>query len=44
MAILAGDSLASSIIGNFYIKFNNPSIPTKLFKTEDEALDWLKKY
>jgi hypothetical protein len=44
MAILAGNSLASIIIGNFFIKSNNPSIPTKLFKSETKALEWLKTF
>lgn len=44
MAILAGNSLASIMIGNFFIKFNNPAIPTKLFKSETDALEWLKSF
>lgn len=35
-------SMASKIIGNFFIKVNKPATPTKLFSTEELALDWLK--
>lgn len=41
MAILPGTSLPATIIGNFFIKFNKPSVPTKLFKSEEKALEWL---
>ncbi|MES2131325.1 MAG: hypothetical protein V4506_03190 [Bacteroidota bacterium] len=32
------------IIGNFYLKFNRPGRPTKMFKTHDEAIMWLKTF
>ena len=32
------------IIGNFYLKFNKPGRPTKIFGTEKEAVDWLKTF
>jgi hypothetical protein len=41
MAILSGNSMAATIIGNFFIKFNKPSVPTKMFKSEEKALNWL---
>ncbi len=44
MAILTGNSMAARIIGNFFIKFNKPFIPTKLFKKEENAVKWLKNY
>lgn len=44
MAILAGTSLPATIIGNFFIKFNRPSIPTKMFKNEKNALKWLNSF
>lgn len=34
-------SLAQKIIGNFYLNFNKPVIPTKIFNYEDEAVKWL---
>ena len=44
MAILAGKSMASRIIGNFFIRFNKPFIPTKLFKEEEKAIEWLTSF
>lgn len=29
---------------NFFVRFNQPQRPTKLFKTEAEARDWLKTF
>lgn len=34
-------SMASKIIGNFFIKVNKPATPTKLFSNENLAFDWL---
>lgn len=34
-------SLPQRIVGNFYLKFNKPVRPAKLFKTVEEAEDWL---
>jgi hypothetical protein len=31
------------IIGNFFIKFNRPPVPTAVFDNEKEALEWLEK-
>ena len=36
------DSLAHKLVVNFFIKFNRPSTPTKLFTDEEEAIRWLK--
>lgn len=44
MAILAGSSLAATIIGNFFIKFNKPFSPTKMFKKEENAIKWLNSF
>jgi len=35
-------SMASKIIGNFFIRVNKPASPTKLFSNEEEAFQWLK--
>jgi hypothetical protein len=43
MAIIV-TSTANRLIGNFYINFNKPKVPTKLFSTEEKALEWLKDY
>ena len=37
------ESLANKLIGNFFIKFNKPASPTKLFSEENTALIWLKE-
>lgn len=37
------DNLAKRIIGNFYVRFNKPVIPTSLFDNRKEAITWLKK-
>ncbi|HSH67580.1 MAG TPA: hypothetical protein VLB84_17700 [Bacteroidia bacterium] len=43
MAIVV-TSTANRLIGNFYINFNKPKVPTKLFSTEEKAIEWLKDY
>jgi len=37
-------SMAHKILANFYLKFQKPSVPTKFFKAEDEAVEWLQEY
>jgi len=37
-------SLAHKILANFYMKFNKPKIPTQFFKTEEEAIVWLRTF
>lgn len=34
-------SMATKIIGNFFIKVNKPASPTKLFSNEKLAIEWL---
>lgn len=36
-------SLANRLIGNFFIKFHKPPTPSKLFHTQEDALEWLEK-
>lgn len=31
-------------IGRFYLKFNKPGRPTKIFSTLEEAVDWLRGF
>jgi hypothetical protein len=31
-------------IGNFYLKFNKPDRPTKIFSNEKDAIEWLKTF
>lgn len=38
------DSALSRIIGNFYLGFNRPGTPTRLFTSEDEARAWLRAF
>ena len=41
---IAYDSLAHKLISNFYIKYNKPSVPTKIFSNKEEAIAWLKTF
>lgn len=38
------NSPISKIIGNFFIFYNKPIYPTRLFNQEKEAMYWLKQY
>lgn len=38
------NSLPHQIIGNFYLSINKPSVPTKFFKSKEEAETWLKTF
>jgi hypothetical protein len=35
------NSLAYRMMANFFIRFDKPPIPTKLFSDRDKAIDWL---
>lgn len=35
-------NLAQKILANFYISFNKPLVPTKIFDNVDKATEWLK--
>jgi hypothetical protein len=37
-------SIANKLVGNFFIQFNKPNTPTKLFSEEALAIDWLKEH
>ena len=43
MAILI-DSLSGRILGNFFMKINKPPYPAKVFNSEQDAINWLKKF
>jgi hypothetical protein len=43
LAILV-ESPISRAIGNFFIGLNRPSLPTKIFTSEQAALGWLKEH
>ena len=34
----------SRVLGNFYLGLSNPHLPSRLFTSDDEALEWLKGY
>lgn len=44
MAIVTRGSFVAVTAANFFIKFNKPNTPTKIFKTTDKAINWLKSY
>lgn len=37
------NSLAAKLGANFFIKFNRPSTPTRIFNSVDEAVKWLNQ-
>jgi hypothetical protein len=41
VALLIGAPL-SRVIGNFYLRFNRPETPTRLFSVEADAREWLR--
>ena len=34
----------SRVLGNFYLGLSNPRLPTRLFTSESDALEWLKGF
>ena len=34
----------SRVLGNFFMGVNKPTVPTRLFDNEDDAVKWLKKH
>jgi hypothetical protein len=43
VAIIVGTPV-SRVLGNFYLGLSNPHLPSRLFSSEDEAMEWLKGY
>lgn len=41
---LVGFSMALRLIGNFYLNFNKPVRPTKLFDNIENAVKWLEQF
>ena len=37
-------SVANKLVGNFYINFNKPKTPTKIFSSETDAIKWLESF
>lgn len=42
-AAIVTNSLANKIIGNFFIKFNKPATPTRIFSDQHAAVIWLRE-
>lgn len=42
-AVIIGN-IAQRIVGNFYLKFNKPGKPVKLFDTKEQAESWLLNF
>ena len=38
------NSIALKLVGNFYIRYNKPVKPTRLFNNEEDALTWLRTF
>jgi len=38
------NNLAYKLVANFYLQFNKPKRPYKVFSNKSDALEWLKKY
>lgn len=34
-------NFAQKLIADFYLKFNKPQMPTRIFKSKEKALDWI---
>ena len=43
VALLIGSPI-SRALGNFYLGFNRPNVPTRLFTDENEARQWLTSF
>lgn len=37
-------SISVRILGNVYINFHKPTVPTKMFNKEEDAIEWLSKF
>ena len=44
VAGLLSNSPFTRTIGNFYLKVTKPTTPTRLFKTREQAVEWLKEF
>ena len=42
VALVVGSPL-SRMLGNFFLGFNRPTVPTRLFSSTDEAASWLRQ-
>jgi hypothetical protein len=37
-------NLPQRLVGNFYLNFNKPPLPTKMFENEKDAIQWLHSF
>lgn len=37
-------NLAQQLMAQFYLKYNKPTVPTKVFADKEEAITWLKTF
>jgi hypothetical protein len=37
-------SFAQKLVGNFYLSYNKPARPTRIFNSEEKALEWLRTF
>ena len=37
-------SLAQKLLGNFYLNFHKPGVPTRIFDDVEKATEWLKSF
>ncbi len=37
-------SFSQKLVGNVYLSFNKPARPTRLFNSEEKAVEWLKSF
>jgi len=42
VAVITGNSPVSNMIGNFVITVSKPTVPTKLFASEQAAMPWIE--
>jgi len=41
---LVTNSPVSKVFGNFFLRFNKPNLPVRLFSSEKQAIRWLKEF
>lgn len=41
---LLAENLAEVMLSNFFIRVNRPAVPSRLFRDEQSALNWLEKF
>lgn len=41
---LLAENLAEVMLSNFFIKVNRPAVPSRLFRDEESAINWLEKF